>query len=452
QCNGTMTKMVFTVSTAGKKRLTTITPSVGTAVSDSSTWTVTWTSDEPVSEVTLTVGDKADFGTDGNTKAGQFDVDNVEITYEQGSAPEKADPELAFSSATAEGKVGEPFTAPTLTKNTDGTVTYTSSKETVAKVNAETGEVTLVSAGTTVIVATSAETDNYRAGTASYTLTVTDDIDISNTPETAYTVEDANDLITAGRGLDTEVYVKGKVVSVTIDTTYGNATYYISDDGTEAGQLMVYRGYSLDGARFTSTDELKAGDEVIVYGKLTNYNGTYEVTTGSSIYSLNGQIASSVDISNTPETAYTVEYANDLITAGEGLATSVYVKGKVVSVTEVSLSYGNATYYISDDGTEAGQLMVYRGYWYDGEKFESEDAIKAGDEVIVYGKLINYNGTYEVTSGSSIYSINGNLSGIANVAIDAKTADNAIFNVAGQRLAKPMKGINIIGGKKIMVK
>ena len=451
--SGTMTKMVFAVSKAGKKRLATITPSVGNAVSDSTNWTVTWTSDVPVSEVTLTVGEKADYGTDGNSKAGQFNVNNVEITYEQGTAPEKADPELAFSAKTAEGKVGEAFTAPTLTKKTDGKVTYSSSKESVAKVDAETGVVTLVSAGTAIIEAKTPETDTYRAGTASYTLTVTDDIDISNTPETAYTVAQANDLITAGRGLDTEVYIKGKVVSIKeLSTSFGNATYYISDDGTETAQLMVYRGYSLGGAHFTADDELKAGDEVVVYGKLVNYSGTYEVSTGSSIYSLNGKTKPAVDITNTPETAYTVARANELITAGEGLAAEVYVKGKVVSVKEISTNFGNATYYISDDGTETAQLMVYRGYWYDGKKFESENAIKAGDEVVVYGKLVNYSGTYEVSSGSSIYSINGVLSGIATVKTDAGTEDKAVFNMAGQRLSKPAKGVNIIGGKKIVVK
>ena len=450
--SGTMTKMVFAVSTAGQKRLATITPSVGNAVIDNTNWTVTWTSDVPVSEVTLTVGDKADYGTE-SSKAGQFDVNNVEITYEQGTAPEKADPELAFSAKTAEGKVGEAFTAPTLTKKTDGKVTYSSSKESVAKVDAETGVVTLVSAGTAIIEAKTPETDTYRAGTASYTLTVTDDIDISNTPETAYTVAQANDLITAGRGLDTEVYIKGKVVSIKeLSTSFGNATYYISDDGTETAQLMVYRGYWYDGKKFESENAIKAGDEVVVYGKLVNYSGTYEVSTGSSIYSLNGKTKPAVDITNTPETAYTVAQANDLITAGRGLDTEVYIKGKVVSIKELSTSFGNATYYISDDGTETAQLMVYRGYWYDGKKFESENAIKAGDEVVVYGKLVNYSGTYEVSTGSSIYSINGVLSGIATVKTDAGTEDKAVFNMAGQRLSKPAKGVNIIGGKKIVVK
>lgn len=66
------------------------------------------------------------------------------------------------------------FTAPTLTKTTDAAATYTSSETSVATVDASTGTVTLVGAGTTTITATTPETDTYMAGSASYTLTITD--------------------------------------------------------------------------------------------------------------------------------------------------------------------------------------------------------------------------------------------------------------------------------------
>mgnify|MGYP002520207455 CR=1 FL=1 len=88
----------------------------------------------------------------------------------------------AFSSATATATVGQPFTAPTLNGVTTG-VTYTSSNESVATVNAETGSVTLVGAGTTTIKASAPATAEYEAGEASYTLTVSapvvDDSDYS---------------------------------------------------------------------------------------------------------------------------------------------------------------------------------------------------------------------------------------------------------------------------------
>ena len=64
----------------------------------------------------------------------------------------------------------QPFTEPLTGAET--TVTYTSSDENVAKVNAQTGEVTIVGAGTAEITAAAAETDVYASASASYALTV----------------------------------------------------------------------------------------------------------------------------------------------------------------------------------------------------------------------------------------------------------------------------------------
>ena len=162
-----------------------------------------------------------------------------------------------------------------------------------------------------------------------------------------------------------------------------------------------------------------------------------------------------VDITNTPETAYSVAKAHELIAAGEGLAANVYVKGYISEISEVSTSYGNATYYISDTKTKDNQLYVFRGYYLGKEKFTSEDQIKVGDEVIVYGQLSIYNGNGQIGTGSEIYSINNVTAGIDGVEAEGtndKVADETIYNLAGQRLAKPAKGINIIGGKKVVVK
>lgn len=79
---------------------------------------------------------------------------------------------LAFSAETAEAKLGNSFTAPTLSGDATD-VEYTSSDVEVATVDAATGEVTLLAEGTTTITANGPETETHLAGTASYTLTVT---------------------------------------------------------------------------------------------------------------------------------------------------------------------------------------------------------------------------------------------------------------------------------------
>ena len=83
---------------------------------------------------------------------------------------------LSFPQASYSMTLGETFTAPTLTKDPAGLegVVFSSSNTTVATVDAETGEVTLVAGGVTTITATFAETEEYLGAEASYELTVVD--------------------------------------------------------------------------------------------------------------------------------------------------------------------------------------------------------------------------------------------------------------------------------------
>lgn len=75
-----MTKMVFTISNAGKKQWAIVTASEGTMTVDVNSGTATWENTNGSSSVTLTVGDKNDFGTNKSKTAGQFNVNKVDIT------------------------------------------------------------------------------------------------------------------------------------------------------------------------------------------------------------------------------------------------------------------------------------------------------------------------------------------------------------------------------------
>ena len=115
-------------------------------------------------------------------------------------------------------------------------------------------------------------------------------VDITNTAETAYTIAKAKELIDAGKGLSESVYVKGTVsqASESLNDTYGSLSYYISDDGTTGNELQVYGGLSFKGEEFTSVDDIKVGDVVVVYGKLVKYKTTYELDKNNILISLNG--------------------------------------------------------------------------------------------------------------------------------------------------------------------
>ena len=154
----------------------------------------------------------------------------------------------------------------------------------------------------------------------------------------------------------------------------------------------------------------------------------------------------SESIVNTPETAYTVAKAIELITAGKGLDDMVYVVGYIHKIKEVSTQYGNATFFICDDlQNTQNDITVYRAKYLENAKFTAEDQVKVGDKVIMYGKLVDYNGTKEITNGY-VHTIS-TIDGIQNV---TTTQNAVIYNLQGIRLQKLQKGINIVNGKKVI--
>ena len=90
---GNLTKIVFTVSAQGKKRLTDLTPSVGTVTIADDHSTITWEGN--AAEVVMTVGDQAVYGTEGSSKAGQICFTDFEATFstDGGSTPDPEEPE-----------------------------------------------------------------------------------------------------------------------------------------------------------------------------------------------------------------------------------------------------------------------------------------------------------------------------------------------------------------------
>ncbi len=210
--------------------------------------------------------------------------------------------------------------------------------------------------------------------------------------------------------------------------------------------------------KYSSSDEKVAtinekGEVTLVAAGVTEitaeFAGNDEFEAQSVTYTLTVKAASTVDITNTPETAYTVAKALELIEAGEGLDAKVYVKGIISSIKSVDTGeWGNATYNISDNGKEENVLVIYRGYYLGAKdnKFTSADQIKVGDKVVVYGKLVNYNGTKEMNSGNYIYSQNDKVSGVNVITLDKTNAP--LYNLAGQRVSNNYKGVVVKNGKK----
>lgn len=87
-------KLVFHISAAGKKRWTTITPSEGVITEDFEHSTITWEANgADVKLLMLGVGEKATLGTEGTSKAGQFDFSSVTAYTAAELAVTEPDPE-----------------------------------------------------------------------------------------------------------------------------------------------------------------------------------------------------------------------------------------------------------------------------------------------------------------------------------------------------------------------
>ena len=210
-------------------------------------------------------------------------LDNIELY--QGEAKKAAGLSWGTSSRTVTLGADD-NTFPTL-KNENGlAVTYSSSETSVATIDAE-GVITLVAAGTTIITAESAETAEFEAGHAQYTLTVKEKQGDDPQPETTITVAKALEIIAGledGAKTKEEYEVEGYVVNV-IEWSpkpdgYGNATFDISDEaGNTTNVLQIFRAKNAEGKEFTTDDTpISVGEKVTVRGLLQKYIDKNNVT------------------------------------------------------------------------------------------------------------------------------------------------------------------------------
>lgn len=134
---------------------------------------------------------------------------------------------------------------------------------------------------------------------------------------------------------------------------------------------------------------------------------------------------------STLENPYTVAEALAIIADLDGTTLdNVYVKGTVKNITEAVSSYGNMSYNITDDAASetASTLYIFRGKYFNGEKFNTANQVVVGDEVIVKGSLINYNGnTPEMEKDNVVVSLNGSTT---PPAVEATEVNNVLATTA----------------------
>jgi len=222
---------------------------------------------------------------------------------------------------------------------------------------------------------------------------------------------------------ESDVYVEGIISSIkyTYSAQFGTATYNISVDGNEENIFTVYGSYFFDNKPWEEGQtQIQVGDKVVVCGKVINYKGTTPEFSNKEnwLVSLNGVTGEGGEQGNaeagTQGNPYDVEAVVAVaskLEAGQTTEEDCYFKGKISSIKYTfDAQHGTATFFVSNDGSaESTQFQVYSTYylgnraWADGDK-----QIAVGDEVVICGKLTNYNGTLETASKKSyLYSLNG---------------------------------------------
>ena len=259
-----------------------------------------------------------------------------------------------------------------------------------------------------------------------------------------YTASEAAALLTAGTKFDEDIYIKGKVSAILYDfSTYaGTGTFWLSDDGEFKGSedkksttefthdFECYGVYWFDNQKWVEGNgQVRIGDEVVVCGKTTVYNGMAETSNKKAwIYSVNGATSEANGLGNA-DYPFNVAGAVAFIDAMEAAKAAakaadqptptfpdVYVKGKISKIqSEYSVEYGTSIFWISEDGEfKNDPKKDFEAYslWYFGGKAwaEGDKQIALGDEIVLKGQLTYYarNQVYETSSKkASLYSLNG---------------------------------------------
>ncbi len=241
-----------------------------------------------------------------------------------------------------------------------------------------------------------------------------------------------------------QVYVKGIISDIpkTDETyatsgTFGNATFYISDDGKAENQFYCYRILYLGNKKYTSAAgaDIKKGDEVIIHGKVVNYKGNTPETVQNEayLYSLNGKVGE-----KTPDqTEITSCSVAEFISKADP-NTYYRLTGKVSNFKTGTNKSGKN--YMQFDLTDDTASIVVYGFK-DGEYDKWATKIKDGGTAVITGTYEFYsaksqhevmNTTVEsFTEGAPVQGVTGTVAQTIAAAEGAKVTINEAF-VAGK--------------------
>ena len=336
-----ITKIVFYISSNGKKRWADVTPDTGTTTVDKATYTTTWEGD--AKKITFTVGDAATYGTE-SSKAGQFCIDKL-VIYTAGE------------SGGGEGEGGQtPDPEETITLYSETFGTNQGAFTIDNKVLPEGASYVWAWASAKYGMKASAYISG--AAHASESWLVSPKFDCTNATALTLSFSEAANKFNSAENVSAYTSVKVKEVGtdtwtdLTLSARAGGTNWDFTDGIT--ADLSAYVGKKMQIAFvYTSTAELAGTWEV----KNFELKGKGEVTTESEVvvpeYTTIAQLKENATAS---ATAVKFTFTNLLVTGTAG--TSTYVSDG----TDGTLLYGTASPYKAGDkisGTIAANLVSY---------------------------------------------------------------------------------------------
>lgn len=357
----------------------------------------------------------------------------------------KQDVILAFSSETASAKMKQPFIAPTLTVTLEGLegITYSSSNTGIATV-ANDGIVTLVAAGNTTITASFAENAIYNAASASYLLTIAE----ADVPTFTVTVaETTNGQISTSPTTDVTA---GTTVTITATPSEGYKLLTITVTGADETNV------ELSGTGNTRTFTMPSQNVTVsaTFAEIETIEATITSTTSFATFCSNKPL----DFTgiNTIEAYYakTVENGNVYL---------LRIYGTVKAGTGLVLKGATTRIPVAESGDELeGNMLI--GVSADTDVNASTDyVLTEKNGVAVFAQTgVNkatvaaghaYLRVSVAQARTRTIGIGGEgTTGIENTFIDdCEQGEKVIYNLSGQRVKNPTKGLYIINGKKMII-
>ena len=388
-------------------------------------------------------------------------ISKVVFEMGQGGSSTLIDAGLAFASETINATLGEAVPANALTKGTDAAVVYTSSNVEVATVDAATGEVTLVAAGTTTIKAATEATEKYKAGEASYTLVVVDpnakkpaNLAFANATVTV----DLSEVVPANAlTKDTDaavVYTSSNVEVATVDAATGEVTLVAAGTTTIKAATEATETYEAGEATYTLTVMDKAE---IVYendGKTDASGFTFEVGEGENPWQFSsyGMTGNAFKITGKTADAYAVSPVFDLTNRIKPISITQTFAYRYITVDQVPEYF---TIAVREEGATEWTVLTAAPApeAIDQWTYVDDYAIDLG---AYEGKKIQIGYHYvadgTVCGGWQIKNIlvkGKKSSAVSDITVEDSDAPVVYYNMQGVRVANPANGLYIrVQGKK----